>query len=154
MANVSHQRGDMASHPDVLEMREQYARSQQQGPNLGMLAAPLALVGVFCAASPWILHFTGSQPPLVAHNLIVGAAIAALAICAAASPTRMGALGWAAAALGVWMIIAPWVVGTGPDAGVIITHICIGALAICLGAACAALGMRKAKAAKKASSRF
>ncbi|WP_151773904.1 SPW repeat protein [Streptomyces abyssomicinicus] len=152
MANVSHPRGDMASHPDVLEMREQYARSQQ-GPNLGMLAAPLCLVGVYCAASPWILHFTGSQPPMVAHNVIVGAAIAALAICAAANPTRMSGLGWAAAGLGVWMIIAPWVVGTNPDAGVIISSICVGALAICLGAACAALGMRKAKAGK-ASSRF
>jgi drug/metabolite transporter (DMT)-like permease len=152
MANVSHPRGDMASHPDVLEMKEQYARSQQ-GPNLGMLAVPLSLVGVFCAASPWILHFTGNQPPLVAHNVIVGAAILALAVCAAANPTRMGALGLGAAALGAWMVIAPWVVGTNPDAGIIIAHICIGALALALGAACAAMSMKKAKAAK-ASSRF
>lgn len=151
MANVSHPRGDISSHPDVLEMKEQYARSQQ-GPNLGMLAAPLALVGVFCAASPWILHFTGSQPPLVQHNVIVGAAILALAICAAANPTRMGALGWAAAGLGVWMIISPWVVGTAPDAGVISTNVCVGALAICLGAACAFMGMKGAR--KAASSRF
>jgi hypothetical protein len=35
------------------------------------------------------------------------------------------------------MIIAPWVVGESPDAGVIVNNIIIGALAVILGLVCA-----------------
>ncbi|MFF8730990.1 SPW repeat protein [Streptomyces sp. NPDC015171] len=134
MANLH--RGDIASHPDVSEMRDRYAR-MLGGRDVALVDGPVFLLGLYCAASPWIVHYTASQPALVTHNLIMGIAIGLLALGFTRAPERMYGLSWAMCALGIWMIIAPWVVGRNPDAGVIINNIVIGALALALGLICA-----------------
>ncbi|MEV6589553.1 SPW repeat protein [Streptomyces acidicola] len=140
MANVSH-RGDIAGHPDVTEMRERYARVLG-GRDVVFMDGPVFLLGLYCAASPWILHFTTSQPALAPHNLIIGVAIGLLALGFTAAPQRMYGLSWATSAIGVWLIISPWIVGTAPDAGVIINNVVIGGLAVVLGMLCAATAAR------------
>ncbi|WP_055711420.1 SPW repeat protein [Streptomyces torulosus] len=135
MANVSH-RSDITSHPDVTEMRARYDR-MLGGRDVALVDGPVFLLGLYCAVSPWILHYTTSQPSLVPHNLIVGIAIGFLALGFTAAPERMYGLSWAMCALGVWMIIAPWIVGDSPDAGVVVNNIIIGALALVLGLLCA-----------------
>lgn len=140
MANVHH-RGDMTSHPDVDEMRERYAR-MLGGRDVALVDGPVFLLGLYCAASPWIVHYTSSQPALATHNLIMGIAIGLLALGFTRAPERMYGLSWAMCALGVWMIIAPWVVGSSPDTGVVINNIIIGALALILGLVCAATAAR------------
>ncbi|MFJ8789946.1 SPW repeat protein [Streptomyces sp. NPDC102462] len=141
MADVSRTRGDMTSHPDVSEMRERYAR-MLGGRDVALVDGPVFLLGLYCAASPWILHYTTSQPALMVHNLIMGIAIGLLALGFTRAPERMYGLSWAMCALGVWMIIAPWIVGTGPDAGVIASNVVIGALALVLGLICAGTATR------------
>lgn len=136
MANVSPTRGDITSHPDASEMRDRYARVLG-GRDVALVDGPVFLLGLYCAASPWIVHYTTSQPPLVTHNLIMGIAIGLLALGFTRAPERMYGLSWAMCALGVWMIISPWVVGDSPDAGVVWNNIVIGALAVILGLACA-----------------
>ncbi|GAB2941617.1 MULTISPECIES: SPW repeat protein [Streptomyces] len=140
MANVSH-RSDITSHPDVSEMRARYDRVLG-GRDVVLVDGPVFLLGLYCAVSPWILHYTTSQPALVPHNLIVGVAIGLLALGFTAAPERMYGLSWAMCALGVWMIIAPWVVGDSPDAGVVVNNIIIGALALVLGLLCAGASAR------------
>ncbi|MET8450300.1 SPW repeat protein [Streptomyces sp. NPDC005209] len=135
MANVS-PRHDIASHPDVSEMRARYAR-MLGGRDVALVDGPVFLLGLYCAASPWILHYTASQPALATHNLIMGIAIGVLALGFTTAPARMYGLSWAMCALGVWMIIAPWIVGTSPDTGVILNNVIIGALAVVLGSLCA-----------------
>ncbi|MEU6508232.1 SPW repeat protein [Streptomyces sp. NPDC046942] len=135
MANVSH-RGDMTTHPDVSEMRARYAR-MLGGRDVALVDGPVFLLGLYCAASPWIVHYTASQPALVTHNLIMGIAIGLLALGFTRAPERMYGLSWAMCAMGVWLIIAPWIVGSGPDRGVIINNVVIGALALLLGLLCA-----------------
>jgi hypothetical protein len=49
----------------------------------------------------------------------------------------MYGLSWAICAMGTWMIISPWIVGSSPDTGVALNSIIIGALAVMLGAVCA-----------------
>ena len=120
MANVSH-RGDMATHPDISEMRARYAR-MLGGRDVALVDGPVFLLGLYCAASPWILHYTTSQPALATLTT---------------APERMYGLSWAMCAMGVWMIIAPWVVGSSPDTGVILNNVIIGALAFVLGLLCA-----------------
>jgi hypothetical protein len=105
---------------------------------------PVFLLGLYCAVSPWILHYTTSQPALVPHNLIAGIAISLLALGFTRAPARMYGLSWAMCALGVWMIIAPWIVGSGPDAGVIASNAVIGGLAIVLGLMCAGTAAKNA----------
>ncbi|MFI1926246.1 MULTISPECIES: SPW repeat protein [unclassified Streptomyces] len=135
MANVSPTRGDMSTHPDVPEMQARYAR-MLGGRDVALVDGPVFLLGLYCAVSPWILHYTVSQPALMTHNLIVGIAIGLLALGFTAAPARMYGLSWAMCALGIWMIIAPWVVGDSPDAGVAVNNIIIGALALILGLMC------------------
>ncbi|WBO68150.1 SPW repeat protein [Streptomyces camelliae] len=135
MANVSH-RGDMTTHPDVSEMRARYAR-MLGGRDVALVDGPVFLLGLYCAASPWIVHYTASQPALMTHNLIMGIAIGLLALGFTRAPERMYGLSWAMCAMGVWLIIAPWIVGSGPDKGVIINNVVIGALALLLGLLCA-----------------
>ncbi|WP_405623017.1 SPW repeat protein [Streptomyces sp. NBC_00076] len=141
MANVSHTRGDITTHPDASEMRERYAR-MLGGRDVALVDGPVFLLGLYCAVSPWILHYTTSQPDLVTHNLIVGIAIGLLALGFTQTPERMYGLSWAMCALGVWMIVSPWIVGDSPDAGVIWNNVVIGALAVILGLMCIATAAR------------
>jgi len=143
MADVSHNRGDITSHPDASEMRERYAR-MLSGRDVALVDGPVFLLGLYCAASPWILHYTTSQPALVTHNLIVGIAIGLLALGFTQTPERMYGLSWAFCAVGIWMIIAPWIVGESPDAGVALNNIIIGALAVILGLMCTVTAAKSA----------
>ncbi len=143
MADVSH-RGDLAGHPDITEMQNRYDR-MLGGRDVALVDGPVFLVGLACATSPWIVHFSGNQPALATHNLIMGIAIAVLAIGFTVMPERMYGLSGAMCAMGVWMIIAPWIVGSSPDAGVIWTNIIVGGLTFLLGLACVAASMRSGR---------
>lgn len=144
MADVSHRRSDLTSHPDAPEMRARYDRVLG-GKDVALVDGPIFLVGLYCALSPWIVHFSANQADLATHNLVVGIAIALLALGLTMAPERMYGLGWAMCALGVWMVVSPWIVGSNPDAGVIWNNIIIGALTFCLGMACAATAARVKK---------
>ncbi|MFD5659192.1 SPW repeat protein [Streptomyces hirsutus] len=141
MANVSHTRGDITSHPDAPEMRARYDR-MLGGRDVVLVDGPVFLLGLYCAVSPWILHYTTSQPALAPHNLIVGIAIGLLALGFTAAPARMYGLSGAMCALGVWMIVSPWIVGTNPDAGIVWNNIVIGALTLLLGIMCVGTASR------------
>ncbi len=141
MANLH--RGDISSHPDVSEMRDRYAR-MLGGRDVALVDGPVFLLGLYCAASPWILHYTANQPALMTHNLIMGIAIGLLALGFTRAPERMYGLSWAMCALGIWMIIAPWIVGSSPDVGVIVNNVVIGALALVLGLICAGTAAKSA----------
>ena len=134
MADVSH-RGDIAAHPDVSEMRARYARVLG-GHDVALVDGPVFLTGLFCAISPWVVHFTANQPVLTTHNLIMGIAIGLLGLGFTVAPARMYGLSMAMCAMGVWMIVSPWIVGESPDMGVILTNVIIGGLTFLLGLVC------------------
>ncbi|MFD5120635.1 SPW repeat protein [Streptomyces sp. NPDC058385] len=144
MADVHH-RSDLSSHPDVSEMRDRYARVLG-GRDVALMDAPVFLIGLYCAISPVVLHYSTNQPALATHNLIMGIAIGVLAVGFAVTPTRMYGLSWAMCAMGAWMIIAPWVVGSSPDLGVILNNVIIGGLIVLLGLMCASLSMKANRA--------
>lgn len=141
MADVSHHRGDLAGHPDASEMRDRYAR-MLGGRDVTFVDSPVFLIGLYCAVSPWVVHFAANQPALATHNLLIGAAIAIMGLGFAVAPERMYGLSWAMCAIGVWLVLASWIVGSSPDAGVIWNNIIIGALAFCMGLACAITARR------------
>ncbi|THA67228.1 hypothetical protein E6R60_32050 [Streptomyces sp. A0642] len=122
-------------------MSDRYDR-MMGGRDVPLLDAPVFLVGLYCAVSPWVLHFTASQTSLVTHNLIMGIAIAVLGLGFTVTPQRMYGLSWAICAIGVWMIISPWVVGSSPDVGVVLNNVIIGGLAVLLGLVCAGASMK------------
>ncbi|MBD2830044.1 SPW repeat protein [Streptomyces globisporus] len=141
MSNVSHARSDLSGHPDASEMRARYDRVMG-GPDVALVDAPVFLVGLYCAVSPWVLHFTASQPALVTHNLVMGIAVAVLALGFTVMPERMYGLSWAICAMGAWIIVSTWVVGSSPDTGVVINNIIVGGLTVLLGMVCAGAAAR------------
>jgi hypothetical protein len=126
-------------------MRDRYARVLG-GRDVALMDAPVFLIGLYCAISPWVVHYSVNQPQLATHNLIMGIAIGVLAVGFAVTPTRMYGLSWAMCAMGAWMIIAPWIVGSGPDLGVILNNVIIGGLIVVLGLLCAGLSMKNSRA--------
>lgn len=140
MADLSH-RGDLAHHPDASEMRARRDRVLGSG-DVAFVDSPVFLIGLYCAVSPWIVHFSASQPALASHNLVIGGALAIMALGFTLSPMRMHGLSWAISAIGVWMVLSPWIVGTSPDAGVIWSNVIVGGVAFCLGLAAAATARR------------
>jgi hypothetical protein len=124
-------------------MRARYAR-MLGARDVALVDGPVFLLGLYCAASPWILHYTTSQPALATHNLIMGIAIGLLALGFTIMPERMYGLSWAMCALGAWLIISPWVVGRAPDTGVVVNSIVIGAIAVVLGTLCAGVAVKSA----------
>ncbi|MFJ9108481.1 SPW repeat protein [Streptomyces sp. NPDC102283] len=141
MSNVSHARSDISGHPDASEMRARYDRVMG-GRDVALVDAPVFLLGLYCAVSPWVLHFTVSQPALVTHNLVMGIAIAVLALGFTAMPERMYGLSWAICAMGAWIIVSSWVVGSSPDPGIVINNIIVGGLTVLLGMVCAGAAAR------------
>ncbi|MBV7673914.1 SPW repeat protein [Streptomyces halstedii] len=152
MSNVSHTRSDISSHPDATEMRARHDRVMRGGGRSTAFAdAPVFLVGLYCAVSPWVLHFTASQPSLVVHNVVIGIAIAVLALCFTAIPERMAGMSLAISALGGWLIASTWIVGSSPDTGVILSNVIAGGLAVVLGAVCSGVAvMNKRKLSRAA----
>ncbi|QMU80154.1 SPW repeat protein [Streptacidiphilus sp. PB12-B1b] len=143
---------DIDRHPDVPEMRERYERLLR-GREDSALDGAVLLAGLYAAVSPWIVHFSGSNPELRMNNLIIGLAVAAFGLGLTLAPERMSRLGWACAAAGVWLVIAPWVatVGHHPTTGMIWNNVVVGAVIVLLGCAVGAIRMATGRAARRTS---
>ncbi|AQA11455.1 SPW repeat protein [Streptomyces samsunensis] len=144
MADVSRARGDLTGHPDVTEMRERYAR-MMDARDVVFLDGPVLLAGLYFAISPWVVHFSGTNPNLMVNNLILGITVALLGLGLTTAPRRMYSLCWAMSAIGIWMIISPWVVARGADAGVIANNVVVGAITCLFGLIAAGMVMRKGR---------
>ena len=67
-----------------------------------------AVLGVWLVLSPWALGFQSETTPM-ANAVIVGAALIAAALGAMLVPRAWEE--WTELVLGLWMIVAPWVLG-------------------------------------------
>jgi len=124
-------------HPDILEMRQRSERATTTPRAQGIEALAL-ITGVYLAASPWIAGFNGLTS-LAITNLIAGVAYATLMGGFGHAYERTHAMAWAAAAIGVWTIIAPWVVAGSVDTTrTIINNVVVGAVALLLALAASA----------------
>ncbi|WP_406164638.1 SPW repeat protein [Streptomyces sp. NBC_00996] len=65
------------------------------------------LTGVYAAISPWVVHFSRTNPNLTATNLIVGLGAAAVGFGLHLAPERMRQLSWTMVPLGMWLIVSP-----------------------------------------------
>ncbi|MET8945093.1 SPW repeat protein [Streptomyces sp. NPDC004542] len=134
-------RPSMETHPDILEMRQRQelaerATSTPQGQAVGTLAF---LTGIYLAASPWITGFNGLST-LAVTNLLVGLAYALLMSGGfGRAYERTHSMAWGACALGVWTIIAPWVVaGNASTTKTIVNNVITGVIALLLALAASA----------------
>lgn len=125
------QHSRIEQHPDIMELRTRYAQASarpiaQATEGLGLLT------GLYLAISPWVVGFNTSTT-LTVSNLVTGLALAILALGFGSVYERTYGMGWVAGVIGVWTIISPWVVSGAPTtAGVIVSNVITGAVAVLL----------------------
>ncbi|UGY93643.1 SPW repeat protein [Streptomyces gobiensis] len=126
-------------HPDLVTLRARYARAAATPTAQGLEVLTL-LTGVYLAASPWIVGFN-AFPTLAVNNLITGITLAVLGFGFGAAYERTYGMSGAAGLIGVWTIIAPWVVaGNVATTATIINNVILGGLVVILATATGALG--------------
>ncbi len=100
-------------------------------------------LAVWLLVSPWLLGFSAAAPAagvtasagftMAAWNAwVVGVVVAALAIWAIAMFAEWQ--DWLTGILGVWLVVAPWVLGFSAIAAVVWDHVIVGALIVVLAA--------------------
>jgi hypothetical protein len=65
-------------------------------------------IGVWFAASPWVLGFQGHQSAMIG-SLAAGLLLVGVALGATLAPRAWEE--WTEGALGLWMMVSPWVLG-------------------------------------------
>jgi hypothetical protein len=126
-------------HPDLLALRARYERvaeSMSAHVTFGLVL----LTGLYVAASPWIVGFSGTGS-LATSDLIVGIAVAFLAYGFATALDRAHGMTWTLPVLGVWVIVSPWILVTPTD-GMIWSNVVAGAVLALLGLNATYFGMR------------
>lgn len=139
MADRTQHGAPISEHPDVIALQQQYGGSLGQARTV-LGEGILALAGVWLAISPWVTGFDATSPSMLSHNLVLGIMIAAIGLGVTGAAERGHGLSWIAVPLGVWAIIATWVVPTaGPSAGLIWSNVVAGAVTLLAGGAVAGM---------------
>nr|BFE58769.1 SPW repeat protein [Dactylosporangium thailandense] len=132
---------DLEGHPDIAELRAHYDQVSET-PAARMTDGALVLAGLYLTVSPWVVGFSPFEANLSVNNFICGIAIAVLAFSFAVAYGRTHGLAWVPVVLGVWTIIAPWVIQRGyATGGTIASNVVIGVITVCLGLAAMRPGM-------------
>jgi hypothetical protein len=122
----------MAQHPDFVALRERYERASET-PQAWTMEGLTFIAGTYVAMSAWVLGFQGGSA-LAICNLIVGGALALLALGFTMFPERTHGLMWVVPVAGVWVVLAPWIVnGIDRTSGMNLSHIIAGLCLVVLG---------------------
>ncbi|MFC5724289.1 SPW repeat protein [Streptomyces gamaensis] len=131
-------------HPDIVALRA-HSEEATSTPVAQAVEALALLCGVYLAASPWIVGFSGSTT-LAVNNLITGVALAFLVGGFGQAYERTHAMSWAALCIAVWTIVAPWIVsGHAFATRAVVSNVVVGAVAVLLALAMAGMGMVRAE---------
>lgn len=145
--NPSSESGHLSieQHPDIKALGVPATTSRDSV--VPALHAVTLLAGMYAAISAWVVGFT-SQPPLATSDLIVGIGVALLAFTALRQETR--ALPPVAAALGVWLIIAPWIVQhIDLTASMWVSNLVAGVVVLLASGSAAAMLLRNGRHARR-----
>lgn len=93
-------------------------------------------MGLWLAVAPFALSF--EQPAALWNSVAVGITVAALAAGRVFGGHRVALLSWINVALGIWLIISPWLIG-GVEEGAVFWNHMIGGITIASCASSSAL---------------
>jgi hypothetical protein len=130
----------MEGHPDILELRARYDRAAET-MSAHAVDGFTFMSGLYLAISPWVVGFNG-RTTLTVNNLLTGIAVALLAVGLASAYGRTHGVAWVIPLIGVWTIIAPWVISGNPaTTSTILSNVITGAAIVVFGLAATAMGM-------------
>ncbi|WP_211370416.1 SPW repeat protein [Nonomuraea turkmeniaca] len=132
---------EMESHPDIIRMRERYEVAAAN-PAVQLADGVTLLAGLFLALSPWIVGFANAGS-LTMNNLVTGIAVALLSLGFSSAFGRTYGIAWTAPFIGLWTIVAPWLIrGEATTAGTV-TNVIVGAVITVLGLITVGMGMTR-----------
>ncbi|WP_460848069.1 SPW repeat protein [Phytohabitans suffuscus] len=103
------------------------------------------MAGLFLAISPWVLGFS-DLPALAISNLVTGIALMVLALGFASAFERTHGVAWVAPLIGVWTILAPWLVeGPADTTTTIWNNVVVGGVCTLLGLVALPLVLRRGR---------
>jgi hypothetical protein len=130
----------MEGHPDILELRARYDRAAET-MSAHTVDGLTFMSGLYLAISPWVVGFNG-RTTLTVNNLLTGIAVVLLALGLASAYGRTHGVAWVTPLIGVWTLIAPWVVsGNTATTSTILNNVITGAAIVVFGLAATAMGM-------------
>ncbi|MEV5753018.1 SPW repeat protein [Actinoallomurus sp. NPDC052308] len=128
-------------HPDIAALRARYDRVAET-TSAHTLDGLTFLSGLYLCISPWVVNFHGRTTTLTVNNLITGIAVTLLALGFTSAYGRTHGVAWVVPLIGIWTIIAPWVIrGSSATTSTIVNNVLTGALITLFGLGAAALGM-------------
>lgn len=131
---------DIERHPDIVSMRARYEVASAS-PVAQLTDGLTLLSGIYLAISPWIVGFTNLSS-ITMNNLITGLAVSALALGFSSAFGRTHGIAWVSPIIGLWTIIAPWVIsGNAATTRTIWNNVLVGALILILGLVTMSFGM-------------
>ncbi|WP_236051138.1 SPW repeat protein [Nonomuraea cypriaca] len=122
-------------------MRERY-EAAAANPAVQVADGLTLLAGLFLALSPWIIGFTGWSG-LTVNNLVTGLTVALLALGFSSAFGRTYGIAWTAPLIGIWTILAPWLVRGAATSQTIFTNVIVGAIITILGLITLGMGMAR-----------
>jgi hypothetical protein len=132
-------------HPDIAELRARYDQVAETS-TAQSVDGLTALSGLFLAASPWIVGFRPIEHDLAINNVFFGIAVALLGVGFATTYGRTHGLAWAPVVIGIWTILAPWVVqGRQVAGGTVTTNVITGILITLLGLTTMGMGIKRSE---------
>jgi hypothetical protein len=138
---MSMRTSSIEQHPDIAALRLRYDRAAEK-PSTQVADGLTFLTGLYLAMSPWVIGFT-NQPSLTMSNVFTGIALAVLAFGFASAYGRTHGVAWVAPVIGLYAIVAPWLVaGATPDAKAITNNVIVGLLSLVFSLAAVVMGMR------------
>jgi len=129
-------------HPDIVALRQKYEQANETW-TAHIVTGLLLLSGLYLAISPWVVGFQ-SLTPLAISNIATGAVLVALACGLTAAYERWHGVTWVIPALGIWALVAPWVIRGGVNTTpAVASNVSVGAATVVLGAAALYIGARR-----------
>ncbi|WP_252844986.1 SPW repeat protein [Actinoallomurus purpureus] len=139
----------MEKHPDIAELRARYDRVAET-TSAHMVDGLTFLSGLYLAISPWVIGFHARTTTLTVNNLLTGLAVTMLAVGFATAYGRTHGVAWVVPLIGVWTIIAPWVIrGSMATMSTILNNVITGALILLFGVGAAGMGMMSNRSSRR-----
>lgn len=128
------------SHPDIVALRAHYEVASEQR-SAQVMDGLTVLSGLYLAISPWVVGF-GNLTNLAINNLVVGLAVALMAVGFVSAYGRTHGIAWTAPLIGIWTIIAPFVISGNVDTtSTVWNNILAGGAILLLGIGAMSVGM-------------
>lgn len=110
-----------------------YSHAQDELKRARWASSANIVAGLWLIAAPFVLNFEGVEVAQWNH-IIVGAAVAVIAVIRASDPDHRAGMSWTNALLGAWMIAAPFVLGYSDVNDAQTNSIVTGAIILALAA--------------------